>query len=502
MLDGLLTAFSPLPLFWTLIGTASGILVGAVPGLGGGMLMALALPLTFSMEPVNAILLLIGIHVGSVSGGLISATLLKMPGTPSSVMSTFDGYPMAQRGEARRALSLGIGASLIGGLVAGVVLATLAPPLSIWALKIGPWELAALILMALVLVAAIAKGSMLKGLFSAVLGVIAALPGLAESDGQLRYTFGVDDMATGFRLLPVLLGIFVISQLLKETDKALGTGKLVSLGEAAGRFPKLAEWRRHGWNILRSSGIGTFVGILPGVGASISSMVAYGVARSFSRTPDKFGTGHDEGIVASEAANNANVGGAMIPLITLGIPGAPVDAILLGAMIMHQIQPGPLLFATNGDLVWSMIAAYMVANVMMFAIMIGAYRQIARIITIPAHYLVPVVFVLCVVGSFSVGNRLFDVWVMLGFGLLGYVLDRARVPLGPFVIGFVLAAPFEAELRTALQLSDGSLLAVTGHPIALFFVAVAAVMLVLPFVRRGRPEAPAGGAAGAASPDS
>lgn len=491
MLDGLLIAFSPMPLLWTLLGTASGILVGAIPGLGGGMLMALVLPLTFSMQPVDAILLLIGIHVGSVSGGLISATLLKMPGTPSSVMSTFDGYPMAQRGEARRALSLGIGASLVGGLLAGVVLATLAPPLSLWALKIGPWELAALILMALVLVAAVAKGSMLRGLFSAVLGVIAALPGLAESDGQLRYTFGSHDMTAGFRLLPVLLGIFVISQLLKEVDKALGKGALMELGEGAGAFPRLAEWRRHGWNILRSSGIGTFVGILPGVGASISSMVAYGVARTFSRTPDRFGTGHDEGIVASEAANNANVGGAMVPLITLGIPGAPVDAILLGTMIMHQIQPGPLLFTTNGDLVWAMIVAYMVANVMMFAIMMGAYRQIARIITIPAHYLVPVVFVLCVIGSFSVGNRLFDVWVMLGFGLLGYVLDRARVPLGPFVIGFVLAGPFEAELRTALQLSDGSLGAIVNHPIALGFVILAVVMLVMPFLRGGR-TAPGG----------
>ncbi|MBD3625529.1 MAG: tripartite tricarboxylate transporter permease [Rhodobacteraceae bacterium] len=489
MLDGLLTAFSPLPLFWTLIGTASGILVGAIPGLGGGMLMALALPLTFAMAPVDAILLLIGMHVGSVSGGLISATLLKMPGTPSSVMTTFDGHPMAEKGQPERALSLGIGASLIGGLLAGVVLAFLAPPLSFWALKIGPWELAALILMALVLVAAIAQGSMLKGLFSAVLGVIAALPGLAESDGQLRYTFGSADMATGFRLLPVLLGIFVISQLLKESDKALAKGKLISLARRSGAFPKLREWRGHTVNILRSSAVGTFVGILPGVGASISSMVAYGMARSFSRTPEKFGTGHDEGVVASEAANNANVGGAMIPLVTLGIPGAPVDAILLGAMIMHQIQPGPLLFATNGDLVWAMIAAYMIANVMMFAIMILSYRQIARIITIPAHYLVPVVFVLCMIGSFSVGNRLFDVWVMLGFGLLGYFLDRAKVPLGPFVIGFVLAVPFESELRTALQLSDGSLLAITGHPIALTFVALAALMLVLPFVRGKRAAA-------------
>jgi len=482
MIEGFIDAIGPMALLWTLIGTAAGVLVGAIPGLGGGMLMALCLPLTFSMEPLNAVLLLIGIHTGSVSGGLISATLLKMPGTPSSVMSTFDGHPMAERGEAERALSLGIGASLIGGIVAGIALALLAPPLSFWALKIGPWELAALILMALVLVAAIAKGSMLKGLFSALLGVVAALPGLAASDGQLRYTFGSDDMATGFRLLPVLLGIFVISQLLIQADKALNVGSVIRLKRGTA-FPRLATWKSQATNILRSSAIGTFVGILPGVGASISSMVAYGVARAMSRTPEKFGTGHDEGVVASEAANNANVGGAMIPLITLGIPGAPVDALLLGAMIMHQIQPGPLLFQTNGDLVWAMIAAYFISNLMMFAIMILGYRKIANVITIPAQFLVPVVFVFCVIGSYSVGNRLFDVWVMLGFGLLGYCLERARVPLGPFVIGFVLAAPFEEELRTALQLSDGSLMAILDHPVALAFVVFAILMLALPMLR-------------------
>ena len=488
MIDGILIALHPMALLWTLIGTAGGIVVGAIPGLGGGMLMALALPLTFAMQPAEAILLMIGIHVGSVSGGLISATLLKMPGTPSSVMSTFDGYPMAVQGKAARALSLGIGSSLVGGLIAGVALIFLAPPLSIWALKIGPWELAALVLTALVLVAAIAQGSLIKGLFSAVLGVIAALPGLAESDGQMRYTFGIDDMAAGFRLLPVLLGIFVISQLLSVTDKALQKGHAISLGQTAGAFPRLREWRGHTGNILRSSGIGTFVGILPGVGASISSMVAYGVARAMSRTPEKFGTGHEEGIVASEAANNANVGGAMIPLITLGIPGAPVDAILLGAMILHRIQPGPLLFQTNGALVWAMMAAYMIANVMMFIIMIMNYRQIARVITIPAQFLVPVVFVFCLIGSYSVGNRLFDVWVMLGFGILGYCLDRARIPLGPFIIGFVLATPFEAELRTALQLSDGSLMAIVDHPIALGLVVLALILLVAPFLRRRVPE--------------
>lgn len=483
MLEGLLVAIGPMTLFWTLVGVAGGVFVGAVPGLGGGMLMALALPLTFLMAPHNAILLLIGIHVGAVSGGLISATLLRMPGTPSSLMSTFDGYPMAERGEAARALGLGIGASLVGGLIAGVVLATLAPPLSIWALGFGPWEIAALVLMALVLVAAISQGSLVLGLVSAALGVAAALPGIVESDGQVRYTFGFTDMTAGFRLLPVLLGVFVISQLLKEAEKSLSGAKIVSLSRDA-RFPDRATWMTQSGNLLRSSVIGTFIGILPGVGASISAMVAYGVARMVSKTPTKFGTGHDHGVVASEAANNANVGGALVPLITLGIPGAPVDAILLGAMVIHHIQPGPLLFTTNGPLVWTMIAGYFTANVMMFLVMLLSYRHIARVILIPKHFLVPVVLMFCVIGSYAVGGRMFDVWVMLGFGVLGYFMEKLKVPLGPFVIGFVLAPMLESKLRTALQLSGNSFAPLLDRPIALGFCAVAVVMVVLPFVRR------------------
>lgn len=488
MLEGLLVSLAPITLFWTLVGVTSGVFVGAVPGLGGGMLMALTLPLTFAMQPHDAILLLIGMHVGSVSGGLISATLLRMPGTPSSLMTTFDGYPMAQRGEAVRALGLGIGSSLIGGLIAGVVLATLAPPLSIWALGFGPWEISALILMALVLVAAISQGSMITGLVSASLGVAAALPGITDSDGQLRFTFGFPEMTSGFRLLPVLLGVFVISQLLKEAEKSVAKAEIVRM-DPASRFPRMSEWTGQTVNILRSSIIGTFIGILPGVGASISAMVAYGVARSVSKTPEKFGTGHEDGIVASEAANNANVGGALVPLVTLGIPGAPVDAILLGAMIIHQIQPGPLLFATNGPLVWTMIAGYFIANFMMFVVMAGSYRQLARVILIPKHLLVPLVLVFCLIGAYSVGGQMFDVWVMLGFGLLGYFMDKMRVPLGPFVIGYVLAPMLERELRTALQLSDGSFLPLLERPAALVFCLIALLMLTMPFLRRRKATA-------------
>ncbi len=361
------------------------------------MLIVLVMPLTFYMDSTFALIMMIGIYVGSVSGGLISATLLRMPGTPSSIMTTFDGYPMAQAGKPLRALGLGISSSLFGGLVAGFFLVVLSPPLSRWATTFGPWEYFSLVLMALVLIATISHGSMIKGLLAGAIGLMAAMPGLNESDGQLRLTFGINQMDAGFGLLPVLLGVFVMSQIIKDSLEIERKSVSLSLGSGSA-FLRLGDLRRHWVNILRSSVIGTWIGILPGVGASIASMVAYGVARSVSKTPKKFGTGCEEGIVASRSANNANVGGALIPLVTLGIPGSPMDAFLLGALILHNIQPGPLLFQTNGAFVWAMIAAYLVSNIMMYLVMASTLRLTARVINVNRAYLLPVVFLFCVMG--------------------------------------------------------------------------------------------------------
>lgn len=469
---------------WLLLGVSSGIFVGAVPGLGGGMLITLVLPLTFHMDSTIALVMMIGMYVGSVSGGLISATLLRMPGTPSSIITTFDGYPMAQKGEPGRALGLGIGSSLIGGLIAGFFLVVLSPPLSIWALSFGPWEYFTMVLMALVLIASISQGSMVKGLLAGILGITAALPGLNESDGQLRLTLGFHDMDDGFNLLPVLLGVFVMSQIIKD---GLNIERVAVLsGDARAVFPKFRKWLSYSTNIIRSACIGTWIGILPGVGASISSMVSYGIAKTFSRTPEKFGTGHDEGVVASEAANNANVGGALIPLVTMGIPGSPIDAILLGALVLHKIQPGPLLFTTNAPFVWAMIAAYLVANVLMFFIMSFSVRHIARVIQFNRAYLLPVIFVFCMIGAYSLSNRMFDVWVVIGFGVVGFALDRAKVPLGPFVIGYVLAGVLEAELRSGLQSSQGSFLPMVTRPISLTFTIICLLTLIYPFYMQWR----------------
>jgi putative tricarboxylic transport membrane protein len=291
----------------------------------------------------------------------------------------------------------------------------------------------------------------------------------------------IDELSAGIHLLPMLLGIFVTSQIIKDALEIDRHPEALRVG--AGRsWMRLRDWRRHWANILRSSVIGTWIGILPGVGASISSMVAYGVTRNLSKTPEEFGTGSEEGIVASEAANNANVGGALIPLITMGIPGSPIDAILLSALILHNIQPGPMLFLTNGAFVWSLVAAYFLANILMFVTMTFSVRWLAKAALVNRAILLPVIFVFCLVGAYALANRLWDVWVVVGFGVIGFGLERAKVPLGPFVIGFVLAPLFEAEFRSALQLSHGSLLGLFQRPIATGFFAVAAVMLLWPML--------------------
>ncbi|WP_333834748.1 tripartite tricarboxylate transporter permease [Rubrimonas sp.] len=487
LLGGLAYVLTPWPFFWVFVGTALSVFVGAVPGLTGGMLIALAMPLSLYMDSTHAIVMMVSMTVGSVSGGLISATLLKMPGTPSSVMTTFDGYPMAERGEVERALGLSLGASIVGGLIAGFFLVVLAQPLSRWATTFGPWEYFAMVLMALMLIASISQGSMVKGLLSGALGIAFALPGLNPSDGQLRLTMGWHHLDGGFALLPVLLGVFVVSQILSD---ALETEKVANpIRVGVYRLTMAFDvWRRHWVNILRSSIIGTWIGILPGVGASISSMVAYATARAVSDAPEKFGTGCEEGIVASEAANNANVGGSLIPLIAMGIPGAPIDAILLGALILHNIQPGPLLFVNNAGFVWAMIAAYLVSTVLMFLIMSLSVRWIARLMMVNRAILLPVIFVFCVIGTYALSNRMFDVWVVLFFGLVGFFLTRCRVPLGPFVIGFVLARILEEELRSGMQLSRVGFWSILDRPIALGFLAISALTLIWPFVqaRRGR----------------
>lgn len=480
MLDAFQALFEFQNILLLVIGTALGIVVGAIPGLTASMLIALTLPLTFHMDPVGAVTLLIGEYVGGISGGLITAVLLRMPGTPASIVTTFDGYPMAQKQMAERALALAITASVVGGVLSWFFLAGMSPTLARFALQFGPWEYFTLVLMALVMLAVLAQGSLAKGLLAAALGMAFALPGIDSSIGQARLTFGSDTLLSGFGLLPVLIGAFAISQILRD---ASAPPIKKSIEAPKQRLPIYAsDIRKHGPNMVRSSIIGTWIGLLPGIGANIAALVSYSTTKQLSHEPEKFGSGHEPGVVAGEAANNASIGGALIPLITMGIPGSVTEAILIGALTIHNLQPGPLLFQNAPDIAYGIIAAYLIANLIMLLMMWSAVKYIAQVVNIPRSALLSVILVFCVVGSYAVNSNFADVWVMVGFGVIGLGLEAAKVPLGPFVIGFVLSPIAEEQLRASLMMTDGDVSAILQRPYALLFLAVSVLTVFWPAI--------------------
>lgn len=469
----------PFPLSLLILGTVAGIVVGAIPGLTGAMLISLTVPMTFGMNGVDALILLVSMYVGSVSGGLITATLLRMPGTPASVMTTLDGYPLSQQGKPERALGLGIAASAVGGVISWFFLLLLSQPLANVATKLGPFDLFSIVLTAMVLIASISSESMLAGLFSGMLGMLISMPGTSAT-GQLRMTGGFSELNDGFELLPLLIGLFAISQIVNDLLSPFHQNDSVKLNRRSVLIG-IVDFKRHAVNLVRSSLIGTWIGLLPGIGANIGSAVAYTAAKSRSTTPEQFGYGSEEGIVASEAANNATVGGALIPLIALGIPGSVIDAILLGALMIHNVQPGPLLFSNNPLEVHTMILAVIFANVVMALFMTTFAVPIAQLVRVPQYILLPVILACCVVGSFALNNRAFDVFVMLCFGGVGYLMQRRNIPLAPFVIGFVLAPIAERKLCEGLMLSGGSYFPLVTYPVSLLFLIVSGGLLLRTF---------------------
>lgn len=468
--------FQLLPMLLLFIGVLLGIVVGSIPGLTTTMLITLTLPLTFFMESVNAITLLIGMYVGGISGSQIAATLLRMPGTPASIMTTFDGYPMAQQGKSERALGLGITASFVGGFVSWIFLAALSPPLAKLALTFGPWEYFTMVLMALVMLASLSQGSLVKGLIAACLGMMVHLPGVDPSIGQMRLTFGFESLESGLSLMPVLIGAFAVSQIFKDIINIDAKPPTVNVGRK-NMFLSFGDIKKHSLNFVRSSVIGTWVGLLPGIGANIAAMLSYSTAKNSSKEPEKFGTGHEPGVVAAETANNASIGGALIPLITMGIPGSVVDAILIGALIIHNLEPGPLLFSTNPEIAYGVITAYLIGNIIMFGIMMFAVVHIAKVLYVPRAYLLSAILMFCVIGIFAVGNSFFDVWVMMVFGAVGFIMERTKMPLGPFVIGFVLSPIAEAQLRSGLMSTEGSIEPLFTRPFAAIFLAISVLSL-------------------------
>lgn len=473
MVEAYLNVFSINGLMWVILGAGVGIFIGAIPGLSGAMIIALALPATYFMNGSDALLLLVAMYIGATTGGLISATLMRMPGTESSIMTTLDGFPMAERGEPARALGLGVLASFIGGMIAWAVLATLSPPLSIVAVRFGPFEIFSMTVVALTLIAAISRGSLVNGLLAAGLGALISLPGIDPVSGSLRLTFGFSGLDTGFTLLPVILGLLVLSQVLIDCENS--GDKIEKSMESSKVTMRLDDLKNNAWNYVRSSLIGTWIGILPGIGGTTAAIASYSVAKASSRQTEKFGTGCEEGIIAAETANNAGTVGSLVPLITLGIPGSVITAVLLGAMVIHDLNPGPLLFAQNPEIAYSVIAGTLAANIVMLGIMWFATPILAKIMYLNKAYLLPPIVVFCFIGAYSASSRMFDIGIMIGFACFGYLMQKVKIPLGPFIIAYILTPMAETNLRSGLVVYNESYLPLLTRPVSLIFLLIAVV---------------------------
>ncbi|SPF81753.1 tripartite tricarboxylate transporter permease [Pseudoprimorskyibacter insulae] len=487
--DAFLALFDIWVVLAMLVGIVIGVIIGAIPGLGPSMAIALLIPVAFSMAPIAAMLLLLGVYQGAIFGGSISAILLNVPGTPSAAATALDGFPMAQKGEAGRALRIALFASVFGNVFSCLVLLALAEPLASVALDFGPAEMAVLILFALLVIVLLGGDSKLDALIMVLVGVCAGVVGLDPIDGSPRFTFGSFDMESGFALVPVLIGLFALSEVLMQAA-APRRNDTAEMAELRPSTLGWAEMWRMRVTLAISSAIGTFIGILPGIGSTIPAFMSYGLARSRSANPAAFGQGTDEGVAAPEAANNAVTGGALVPMLSLGIPGDAVTAVILGAFMLHGLAPGPFLFRNHGTEVYAIIEALLLASIPTILIGLGLFKVAVHVIRIQPRHLFPVIAIMAVFGAFSVNNSLFDVWVMLGAGVLGFVLRRAGFPLPPLLIGLILGGALEQAMRQALLTSGGRLGIFVGSPIAIGFVALSVLftlgVLVLPLIRKGR----------------
>lgn len=454
----LIELITPLFVLLVLAGTLVGIIFGAIPGMTATMAVAVCLPITYSLGLENGLALLLGLYVGGISGGLVPAILLGIPGTPSSIATTFDGYPMAQRGEGEKALRIGIFASLIGGLISLTALYFFAPALADFAIKFSYVEKFLIIVFALTVMAALSR-NMLLGIFSGFLGIFVSLVGVYDvtdgGNGHFRLIPPGTEywLESGFSLLPVLIALFGLTAILEEAETGMRKGmslKDVKVGEHS-RF-SFSIFRGQIGNLVRSSGIGTFIGILPGVGGSAASILAYTAAKTSSRHPETFGKGEPGGIVASEAGNNGLTGGALVPLLSLGIPGDSTTAILVGAFALQGIQMGPL-FIGNNPTTWNlMIIAMLLANIGMFVMMYFAIRWFAMVVAVPKHILYPVILMMCVIGAYTINyGIMFDVWTVLIFGVLGWLFVKLKLEVAPFIIGFILGPSAEIYFVKSLE---------------------------------------------------
>jgi len=483
--------FTPLNMLIITMGVAAGIVVGALPGLTATMAIALLVPFTFGMNAVHSLVLLGGIYCGAIYGGSFSAILINTPGTPSAIATTFDGYAMARKGESYGAIITATIASVVGGLIGVVFLIFLSPALSKAALKFGPPEFFWLTVFGLTIIATLASKSIVKGLIGGAFGLLMSMIGIAPIEGSVRYAFGTVNLQGGIALIPALIGLFCLPEII---------GMIANKDTHYNVIPYKKERKlvrriffrliKKPFLLLRSSVIGTIVGIIPGAGGNIAGMVSYNEAVRASKFPERFGTGIIDGVAASEASNNAEVSGSLIPMLTLGIPGAPPAAVLMGALLLQGMRPGPELFAFHGEITYSFIFSLVLANILILPLGLLGGKAMSKLITgIPVTILAPFVFLLTCIGSFAINNNMFDVYVMLVFGVIGFVARKAGFSPGPIVLGLILGSICEQGLVQSILMgrAKGAVLGIFfTRPISLILIVFTLISAFWPLLARLR----------------
>ena len=482
ILAGFAVATQPINLWYTFVGVLIGTVVGILPGIGPAASIAMLVPMTFGMDPTSGLIMMAGIYYGTKYGGSTTAILIRTPGEAASVMTSIDGYAMARNGRAGAALAVAAIGSFIAGTLGVVALTLFAVPLSRAALKFGPAEYFMLMLFALTAVASLAGKSPAKGLLSTVLGLMIATIGIDLQSGQQRFTGGIAELQDGVGFIVVVVGMFALAEVFRGMEQIVRGNAPQAMRITGKLWLTREEWRRSVGPIWRGGVIGFIVGILPGAGGTIASLLSYSAEKRLSKHPDEFGRGAIEGVAGPEAANNADTAGAMVPLLTLGVPGGGATAVLLGAFIMHGIQPGPLLFQNRPDLVWGLVDSMYIGNLMLLVLNLPLIGLFVRLLYIPSGILYPLIVAISVIGTFAISGSIFELWLVLGFGVAGYLFEKAEIPVAPLVLSLVLAGIMEQSFRQAMTISDGSLAVFAGSGITITLLAMSVASVLLPFI--------------------
>ena len=478
---GFAVALTPWNLVYAFVGAVVGTAIGVLPGLGPPATIALLLPATYRMDPTSAVILLAGIFYGAMYGGSTTSILLNIPGEAASIVTCLDGYKMARQGRAGPALGISAMGSFIAGSLSVLAMSVIAPGLASFALQFGPAEYASLVFLGLMMAVYLSEGSILKGLLMAALGIVLGTVGIDPVFGAPRFTFGIPRLMDGLDFVVAAMGLFGIAEVLMNLEAP--DVRDVYKTSLRGLFPTLEDWRRCWAAVLRGSGLGFFIGVLPGGGAVISSFVAYAVEKRVSKHPERFGQGAIEGVAAPEAANNAASTSSFIPLLTLGIPGNASIAMIFVALMIHGIQPGPLLFQQHPNLFWGVIASMYVGNFMLLGLNLPLIGFWVRLLKLPYHYLAVVIVIICVIGAYSIKNTVFDVAVMMVFGVFGYVLRKGGFPAAPLVLAMILGRMLERSFLQSLQVSAADLTIFIEKPISATLLSITAIVMLTPVAR-------------------